>query len=131
MNPARIQIVLLSLFLLGACQNRETSNSQLLKEAGEIHNEAMALSEKLEQKVEALDSSAVPKDSIHVWKELIVAWEREVVEVPGNESHSAHAHHNHDHKILEVTPEQMLVIQKELHSSLKQIESRVNRSIKK
>ena len=124
-------IFLILLFLCFACKTK--TNDQLLIEAARIHNEVMVSVEELEVEISrvAQDSTGlVPPDSITAWNEAIEKWEAEMVEVPGNESYSDHAHgehHHHDHKPLEVTSEQMLSIQKDLKVRLAGIIDRVHR----
>ncbi|MFM8911755.1 MAG: hypothetical protein ACKOE6_02400 [Flammeovirgaceae bacterium] len=73
-------------------------------------------------------TSTVPADSLEMWKAKLEKWEENVVEVPGNEGHHSHGHgeHHHDHSKVQVTDEQMLVIQQELSTQLKQLEAQVN-----
>lgn len=105
----------IALFLVPACAG-STKQSETLKQAATLHNETMKAAADLEewlaeQKVDA--TSKVPADSLVVWDEAFEAWEKKVVEVPGNEEHHEHKNdeHHHDHKPVEVTDDQMLVIQ--------------------
>lgn len=123
-------IFLVLLFLCFACKTK--TDDQLLIEAARIHHEVMVAVEQLEVDISRMaeDSAAgVPPDSVTAWNEAIEKWEAEMVEVPGSESHSGHAHnkHHHDHKPLEVTSEQMLSIQKDMKARLAGIIDRVHR----
>ncbi len=116
--------------LLCACQ-RQNRDEELLKEAAILHNDMMAMLEQLEDRLNILEADTtarIPIDSIKVWRMVIEAWEKDIVEVPGNEAHEQHKtgdHHHHDHKVVEVTPDQMLTIQQELKNRLETIQARV------
>jgi hypothetical protein len=111
------------------CSSKQ--DKKLLQEASAIHNAMVAEAEELEKKLEALagDSTlAVPADSLARWQADFERWEAEVVEVPGNEDHHHHEegeHHHHDHQTLDVTPVQMIVVQKELNARLQALKTRV------
>lgn len=123
--------ILICCLLAGACHSQRAKDDVTLHKAADVHNEMMKSAHDLEDRLNVMgrDSlSAALIDSVNVWKSLFEAWEEDVVEVPGNEAHAHHegAHH-HDHKIPEVTPDQMLVIQQELKSRLDQIRGRVDK----
>lgn len=115
-------IVSFVMFYCSAPKKEDT----LLREAAQIHNEAVALAAQLEEQL-ANDTTS-PKDSVTIWQEAIEKWENNLVEVPGNENgdHHANDHHNHGKQLPELTSEQMLAIQKELKSQLDVIKSRIN-----
>lgn len=105
--------------------------------AAEIHNQMISTKDTLEQTLLNLKkdtSGLVSQDSILAWEELLKIWENDLVEVPGNELH--HDHHqsesnpHHSHQQLDVTPEQMLEVQKELQQRLTAIEKRIAPSAK-
>lgn len=115
-----------------ACSNKPNADEKVWKEAAVVHNEMMALAHQLEARLTMLESDTtdvVRVDSIVIWKAAIEAWEQEIVEVPGNEEHDQHKegeeHHHRDHKVVEVTPEQMLTIQQELKKELEDIQARM------
>jgi hypothetical protein len=101
----------------------------LLIEAAQIHNEALALAKQLEKQLDQLaNDTTYLKDSLNTWRMAIEEWERNLVEVPGNESsdHHPHDHHDHGKKMPELTSGQMLSVQLELKSQLDDIKSRIN-----
>ncbi|MDE2722821.1 MAG: hypothetical protein OXI59_05550 [Gemmatimonadota bacterium] len=64
------------------------------------------------------------RDSLQVIEKDFELWEKNVVEVPGDDSAEAHDHghgHHHEKEDLQVTPEQMVEIQKELKSNLEKL----------
>ena len=79
-------------------------------------NELLLLKEK---------TSVSEKDSVVILLGALEEWEKDLVEIPGNESHEHSDHHHHDHKVLEVTAEQMLLIQKEMDRRLAIIGRRI------
>lgn len=70
-------------------------------------------------------TSVINKDSIIILLVALEEWENDLVEIPGNEEHD-HSDHHHDHTVLEVTSEQMLLIQKEMDRRLALIGQRIN-----
>jgi hypothetical protein len=66
------------------------------------------------------------RDSLDVIANLLHAWKQDVVEVPGNDMHERNNHsHSHAQVTPEVTPQQMLGIQKELDARLSFIGKRL------
>ena len=64
------------------------------------------------------------RDSLQVIEKDFELWEKNVVEVPGDDSGEAHDHghgHHGEKENLQVTPEQMVEIQKELKSNLEKL----------
>lgn len=107
----------------------------MLKEAASVHNEAVALAGTLEERINALQAdttAGISPDSIAAWNAAIKIWESDLVEVPGNEEHHHHDHgegEDHDHHHHEappnVTPAEMLTIQKELKARIEAIANRI------
>ncbi|MCU0420238.1 MAG: hypothetical protein MUC38_11355 [Cyclobacteriaceae bacterium] len=128
-------LFLLPLLWLAACGG--SKENPMMKEAAAIHNEAVALAATLEERIHALQAdttAGVSPDSIAAWNAAIKLWESDLVEVPGNEDHHHHDHgegEHHDHHHHEappnVTPEEMLTIQKELKARLEAIAQRIPR----
>jgi hypothetical protein len=127
---------------LTAC-NSSPENTSALTEAGKIHNEAVASHDSLTKMVTAefpglrqklaARKQTIPADSVlfQQYSEAITSldetateleeWEENIVEVPGNE-HVHKAGEKHEHKPApDVTPEQMLAIQKEMRVNLRTI----------
>ena len=144
----RILFVGLSLAFLSACG---TKQDPLLQEAAQVHNQAIAvhdevmkqledaqqLTQKLKARRESADSTGraaidgliAEMDSS---QKAMDTWMNEVVEVPGEEGHNhSHVHkkaenhdHAHDHAAQpEVTPQQMLDIQKEMKKNIEKIQA--------
>jgi len=132
----KILVSIFSTFCFLSCAN-SSKEKEVFANAASIHNEMMKTVEAMEEQIAALEKdsiNSVPTDSLTVWKEAIELWESDIVEVPGNEEHRDHTeggHHQHDHKTVEVTAEQMLFIQQELSTRLGSIKSRMEASIKK
>ena len=120
-------ILILSLCMI-QCAGPKKPDSNLI-EAARIHNDALLLAKQLKQQLEQLtDDSTYVQDSVKVWRAAIDSWEKNLVEVPGNESaahfHASHAH-NHEQAI-ELTASQMLTVQQEMNAQLEAIKRRIN-----
>jgi hypothetical protein len=132
----KVLAFIFSTFWLFGCTNT-SKEKEVFANAASIHNEMMKTVEAMEEQIATLEKdsiNSVPPDSLTAWKEAIELWESDIVEVPGNEEHHDHKegeHHQHDHKTVEVTAEQMLFIQQELSTRLASIKSRIEASIKK
>ena len=133
-----LQAAILVFFVACATDKKE---NPILKEAGTIHNEAHEMGEGVEAQFTAVDSLSAllaakkmpAADSLvasmAAVKQSFEAWEGNIVTVPGmkhNHDHAegdkAHAHDEHK-PAPDVTPEQMLDIQKEMKLSIKKIKS--------
>jgi len=116
--------------VLSQCTTSKKQDS-LLVEAARIHNEAVALAERLETHLNQLAKDTTYKtDSLVTWRIAIENWKRNLVEVPGNESHDLHQHADHDHgkQSPDLTSEQMLSIQQEMKVQLDSIRKRITAS---
>ncbi len=140
--------LLFGLFVLTNCSQVDPEAQKMLKEANDIHNEAVkvenALKEKmadfesiqtnLAAKVEAVADSAAAAPIQAVIKELSSIkdayglWSESVVEVPGQEHNHDHGHdhdhdhdHAHDHSVDDMSAADMLTYQKELKSGIEEI----------
>lgn len=153
-------VVYLFVFLITliACGGKDEKSEQLLKEAAQIHNEAMAIHDSLMPKIKKIndlkanlilqkDSLVGKNDSLagELQKQIATIEEigsdmkllmENMVEVPGNEAHhhhehgEGHEHHDHNHSKTEVTSEQMLEIQKEMKANILKIKEKIS-SLKK
>lgn len=117
----RFYSILLCLFLLPfACADSSASDA-LLEEAFAVHKEAMAHS----KEVEALISKLPAGDpSVESLKTRLDNWSHDLIEVPGFEHDHQDHDHDHDPK-LELTPEDMLLVQKEMRDSILMIKQAV------
>lgn len=111
---------------LWSCQSAsDSTQNPILIEANEVHQEAVSWQKIAEQKLDSLESAAgdsVAKMRITQLKMEVEAWEQTLFEVPGFEhtDHSGHDHHHHN-EAPQVTPEQMLLIQKEARDTIKEL----------
>ena len=112
---------------VAACQSPQTSDE--LKQAGEIHLQALALSAQLENSLDSLgQTTTVPPDSLAAWKRELEAWEENLVEVPGLEHEHDHDHEGHDHHheaAPNITDADMLKVQKEALRQLQALQIRI------
>jgi ABC-type nickel/cobalt efflux system permease component RcnA len=127
----RISIMLGILFLLLSCNSKKSERRQD-HEAIALHNSMIKKANEIQHRLNVLEGdSTINRDSIFILSGMLEQWKRELVEVPGNEDHGDHAHHDHDHehvhgdKTSELTEEQMLEIQKELDRRLSAIGVRI------
>lgn len=111
---------------LWSCQSgSDTTQNSILVEANEVHQEAISWQKVAEQKLDSLEtvaSDSVTKMRLTQLKMEVEAWEETLFEVPGFEhtDHSGHDHHHHN-EAPQVTPEQMLLIQKEARDTIKEL----------
>jgi hypothetical protein len=123
--------------LLTSCIKKEDPN---LKQAAALHNEASAIQATIEPQIEGIDSlitvlndrKKILTDEVTISKiDSTVAaltaisisfkdWESNLVEVPGMvHSHTEGAEHHHEHKPTpDMSPEQMLAVQKEIKANI-------------
>jgi hypothetical protein len=117
-------LAFISMLTLIACSTKngdENLNAQVIM----LHNSMIKKANAIEHRLAELESdSLVNKDSVQTLLKMQEEWEADLVEVPGNNNHDHEAHHHHDHKLLDVTAEQMLAIQKELDERLSRIGKR-------
>ena len=109
-----------------ACSNTSKIDP-LLEEAHTLHKQAMAVQKEAKEILASLSASDNFRQETNAHLE---AWSKQLPEVPGFE-HDHHDHdHNHDHDHdhgpkLELTPEDMLLVQKEMLDSVKVIKDRI------
>lgn len=130
-NPMRLKVISVVVFaFFVSCQGESKEDAHHLQQAADIHKAMMEIEELFEAQLDSLKSlshHAVDiRDSLQVIEKEFELWEKNVVEVPGDDSAEAHDHgHGHDHhhekEDLQVTPEQMVEIQKELKSNLEKL----------
>lgn len=110
------------LVVLFACGSGDKRSDELLKVAARLHNEAVSKAGELEAK---LNKAGIAPDSIEIFKQALSEWKANLIEVPGNDHHDhdhnhGHDHHHHHKHDVELSPSEMLSIQKVL---LHQIDS--------
>lgn len=114
-------LILLALIIV-ACSH---SSDDLLKEAAQVHNLSVKIGEHVAQKIHAIEEYAQTEadsltraqllDSVIILNEQLSDWENELVEVPGNE-HEGHDHHHEES--MELTPQMILEIQREINQRI-------------
>lgn len=123
-----LMICLLGMVLTG-CHSHETDPK--LEEAFKIHEQAIAVNQAIQSQLQSANTETPEMSQI---KKRLSDWEENLVEVPGfdhDHDHSHGGHHHHDHGPgLEVTPEDMLIIQKEFLDSIKVIQQEVQLYLK-
>ena len=143
--------MLLSAYLFSACGDNKDPK---MEEAGKVHLEAMAIEESIHEQIEGIDSLKIvlsdkkktltdaaaiaSLDSAVAALDAVAGsfetWEESVVEVPGL-PHEHHHHegeeHHHDHKPApDLTPEQMLEVQKESKTNIEKVKSDLEKAEK-
>lgn len=133
----------ITFFVLIGCAGQD-ENEMLLKQANEIHLEAIKLNKTIQpnlEKVIQLKTQIKEKGEERNKEEEVFIkrveqlersynyWKENHVEVPGFEHHD-HDHHDHDHShdhgaTLEVSAEDMLLIQQEFKDSIIMISKRL------
>ncbi len=122
---------------LSACQNNQ--KEQLLKEAFGYYSESDRIHLAVETKLDSLDQVIIARkvpstDSLHLkvaaLKSEFRTWQETFFEVPGYEhQHTAgeHEHHHHEHKTApDLTPEQMVSVQKEILDHIQKISIKIS-----
>lgn len=111
-----------------------SSEDPRLTEAARWHESALVKRAALGYTLDSLGQAGLaPQDSLARWRQALNAWDESLVEVPGYE-HADHDHHSHNHHAhqpqAELSPEDALAVQRELHTQLLQLEARVTRITK-
>lgn len=128
-NPMRLKVISVIMFAFFiSCHTTNKEDAHHLRQAADIHKAMMEIEEQFENQLDSLKSfshQAVEiRDSLQVIEKDFELWEKNVVEVPGDDSGEAHDHgheHHGEKENLQVTPEQMVEIQKELKSNLEKL----------
>ena len=128
-NPMWLKVISVIIFaFFASCHGENEEDAHHLRQAVEIHKAMMEIEEQFENQLDSLKSfshhAVEIRDSLQVIEKDFELWEKNVVEVPGDDSADAHDHgheHHHEKENLQVTPEQMVEIQKELKSNLEKL----------
>ncbi len=134
---------------LVACGQASKKENPMLAEAAEIHAQAIRMEQTMKPNLDALiqiknnlnvqGRALTPQEQDLITQiESLVAryayWEENHVEVPGHEhhDHADHAHHDHDHHHghhhnakLDLSPQDMLLVQREFLDSIRAISQNV------
>ncbi|MEL7219669.1 MAG: hypothetical protein AAGJ93_00040 [Bacteroidota bacterium] len=110
----RASLLVSLLLLINSGCTGSAPTDLLLKESFQIHQQALQLAEETHEILLKL-----PKDDPYRVgiESRLEAWSNNLVEVPGFEHDHHHGHHHHHGPQLELTPEDMLIVQKELRDS--------------
>ena len=121
-----ISVVVFAFFI--SCHTTSEEDAHHLQQAADIHKAMMEIEKQFENQLDSLKSfshhAVEIRDSLQVIEKDFELWEKNVVEVPGDDSAEAHDHghgHHGEKENLQVTPEQMVEIQKELKSNLEKL----------
>ncbi|HMN91026.1 MAG TPA: hypothetical protein PKD70_07795 [Saprospiraceae bacterium] len=141
--------LILTISTLIACGQASKKENPILAEAAEIHAQAMRIEQTMKPNLEALiqiknnlniqgRALTSQEQDLITQIELLAAryayWEENHVEVPGHEhhDHADHAHHDHDHHHghhhnanLDLSPQDMLLVQREFLDSIRVISQSV------
>jgi len=109
---------------LGGC-GKKNQDEQLLNQAAVIHNQAIGIATHLRTTL-AANTNHIPLDSLQVMLIELEDWEKNLIEVPGNEGEHLHpGEHNHDHTPVQITAEEMLHAQQEFKNQIESIAKRL------
>ena len=137
----------LAALLVTACNTSKKEDPQL-KEAADVHLEAMQIEKQMKPQLAELVQL---KNSINIQGRELTAeeialvqqiealeasysfWEENHVEVPGHEHHDHddhdHDHHHHHGPKLDLSPADMLLVQQEFRDSIRAIQQRVEATL--
>lgn len=124
MHNFLVIVLFLSLLLSYGCSSNET-HDPVLTQANHVHVEALDLHEAIELKLDSLRAQAAdrPSPRLDSLTEALAEWESRLIEVPGFEDQHDHEGHDHDHNLApELTPDQMLAVQREFLKEIKVLE---------
>lgn len=122
---SRMYSIASCLFLL-ACNARHTDMNEYAQSIV-IHNSMVKKAKEMEQEIHLMltdSTSRINTDSVNSILADLQEWKNQLIEVPGNESHD-HTTDHHDHEIVEITPEQVLLVQQSLDDALGRIGQRL------
>ncbi len=114
--------------LILACTSGKT-NENAYAQSALIHNSMIRKANEMEHAIREMMKDSLPLSEGGSLRSILTdlqEWKEQLVEVPGNEIHDHKSHGHHDQNQSDVTPEQMLLIQKELDSYLGKIGKRLN-----
>lgn len=151
--------LLFGIFVLTGCNSADPAAQKIYKEASMIHNEAVTIENTVKEKIASLDEvmaqlstqieattdsvAAAPLQAIATeltgLKDSYGLWAGSVIEVPGQEhdhdhghDHEGHDHsHDHDNAGMDMSPEDMLELQKELKTKIQEIDGNLTTALDK
>ena len=143
--------IISGVFIIIACNSAKKENP-VLKEAAQTHEQALQLEKQVAPQLAELTQvknsinvqgrALTPEEQALVQEIEVIErsygyWEENHVEVPGyahahDHDDEAHSHEGHDHGAkLELTPEDMLTVQREFRDSIVAIQRRVDSVLQK
>ncbi len=96
-----------------------------MQEAFELHVKSMEIANDSKELLDQIPAGHEEKNRLQA---RLKEWNDNIIEVPGFEHHHHHGHshdHNHSHSQLELTPDDMLIVQKEFLDSIQSIQRRI------
>lgn len=116
--------LLLIVLTIGGC-DKKNQDEQLLNQAAVFHNQAIVIASQVRNTLTA-SANRLPMDSLHMMLTELDEWEKNLIEVPGNEGEHIHAgEHDHDHTPVQITAEEMLRAQQEFKYQIESLSKRV------
>ncbi|MGH1366923.1 MAG: hypothetical protein ACRBF0_25415 [Calditrichia bacterium] len=105
---------LIFFFLLGCTGSSKPD--PLMEEAFRIHQQSMQIVKEIKEILKKLPAG---DDSVLKIESRLMSWNENLIEVPGFEHDHNHEHHHHKHgSQIELSPENMLAVQKVLLDSV-------------
>ena len=115
---------LLIALTFGSCI-KKNQDEQLLGQAAVIHNQALAIATHLRNTL-STNTNHLLLDSLQVMLIELEDWEKNLIEVPGNEGEHLHyGDHTHDHTPVQITAEEMLRAQQEFKRQIQFLAKRM------
>ncbi len=105
------------LILFVSCSDHSKPDP-LLEEAFQIHKQALQVEKEVRELLKKLPEDHAAKTKM---ESRLTAWDENLIEVPGFDDDHSHDHHDHNHSHgpdVELTPENMLAVQKVLLDSM-------------
>jgi hypothetical protein len=124
MHNFLVIVLFVSLLLSYGCSSNET-HDPVLTQANQVHLEALDVHEAMELKLDSLQAREVgpPDPRLDSLATALTEWESRLIEVPGFEDQHDHEGHHHNHDSApELTPDQMLAVQREFLKEIKVLE---------
>jgi hypothetical protein len=116
-------LFILSIMLAFGCGQKQDN---LLKKAAAVQDESLSILISVEASIKMLEKIPALSDSIKKIESEVTQWETEMIDIPGFES-TYHHQHSHSHKVVELTPDQVLSVQQELKQQLINIQARLKK----
>ncbi len=113
------------ILLCSSCSNRQAGAEALLQQAAAVHEEIIQIEKQFVSQLQALKSQPTMQDSVRTLEQAFEEWQASVIEVPGMEEEQEDHAHEHGESEVQLTPEQMLEVQKELEQVILSLQKRL------